>query len=30
MYFEVDKEDLPAIKQKTEGANNILMIFTVS
>ena len=29
MYFEVDKEDLPA-KQKTEGANNILIIFMVS
>ena len=26
MYFEVDKEDLSAIKQKTEGANNILSI----
>lgn len=25
MYFEVDKEDLPAIKQKTDGSHNCFL-----
>lgn len=29
MYFEVDKEDLPAIKQKTEGTQDNSLIFCV-
>jgi elongation factor 2 len=28
MYFEVDKEDLPAIKQKTEGMNCPSSVYT--
>jgi elongation factor 2 len=30
MYFEVDKEDLPAVKQKTEGMKSISSRFPLS